>query len=219
MDPCECDLRAGPLSPKLQRDRSSRVCRAHSCDQQTRVDRALYMCRILTSCCSTDSERPHQCCHLPNNLVSSALAGYSLYSQWAGKFPRNWAFLWEYGPQLATWFHDYTISPLCKWKLSIGSTGLAQLRIVNVIEWLTAKHTNNAQRPRYVCSSRPHLCTACMPCGVTCFNFHIVECNHCWKIGGDLSGVDFSFPSSISFSPSALPQFQPSPFLLLFPLP
>jgi len=118
MDPCECDLRAGPLTPKLQRDRFSRVCRAHSCDQQTRVDRALYMCGILTSCCSTDSERPHQCCHLPNNLVSSALAGYSLYSQWAGKFPQNWAFLWEYGPQLATWFHDYTISPLFKWKLN-----------------------------------------------------------------------------------------------------
>ena len=60
----------------------------------------------LTSCCSTDSERPHHCCHLLNNFAPPH-AGYSLYFIMS---PQNCSFQWEIQTPHNTWFLVHTKS-------------------------------------------------------------------------------------------------------------
>ena len=78
-------FRAHPSpQPKQHLDRFSRFCRAHGRVQQTDrlTDHAtsvaigrIFVLHIrcglmITRCCSTDSEGPHRCCHLPNDFDS-----------------------------------------------------------------------------------------------------------------------------------------------------
>ena len=59
---------------------------------------------IITSCCSNDSERPHRCCHVPNNFGSRRI--FPLLHDGAMGCPQINPFLWgiwTHGPCL---IHD-----------------------------------------------------------------------------------------------------------------
>jgi len=56
---------------------------------------------IITSCCSTGSERPHRCCHLANNGGSRRI--FSILHDGPGPVPQDWPFPWA-GLSPTTWF-------------------------------------------------------------------------------------------------------------------
>ena len=64
---------------------------------------------LTTSCCSTDSERLHRCCHLANNFGSCRIFHIKVHtSLWPEKCPQNCAFS---GGSSPTQTHDFLGPP------------------------------------------------------------------------------------------------------------
>jgi len=101
----------------------------------------------MTSCCSTESERPHRCCQLPNNFGLRTILYNGL-----GDAPKNCPFPW--GSRTPPIKH--------------GTLGLNKLHLqwfsrfstAHGCEWPTDTHTETC----YTCSNRPHLSAACTRC-------------------------------------------------------
>jgi len=87
----------------------------------------------ITSCCSSDCERPHRCCHLPNNFVS-----HQTFPILRRDMPLNCPLLWGLPPTRGhtsmTGLANFVVSLLCP----------------------TSRH-RNTQRPRNIGNNRPHL--------------------------------------------------------------
>jgi len=62
---------------------------------------------IKTNFCSNDSERPHRCCHLPNNLVSHGIL--SILYNGLGVPPKLPPSLGDPGPQISS----SSVAPKC----------------------------------------------------------------------------------------------------------
>jgi len=73
---------------------------------------------LMTSCCSTDSKKPHHCCHLTNNFDSCWMFLIQ-YSQWVERCPANCPFCWGgFGPYL---IHDSLGPPESMPQRALGS--------------------------------------------------------------------------------------------------
>ena len=103
----------------------------------------------ITTCCSTDCEKPHRCCHLPNYVENiDRTPDISCNLQLSGSdIPQSAPSPGGSMPHqnMVTWAHKSTPPN----GISILSAVLAQI--------MTNRHTDG---PRYNCSNRPHL----MPC-------------------------------------------------------
>ena len=110
-----------------------------------------------TKCYSTDSERPHRCCHLPikvgsidrtPNIPCTLL--YSLYSTMGQEMPTKLPFLRGSKPSPNTWFLGPTGVHIPN-NISVGSCVSARLMVA------TNGQTDRQHRPRYICSKRSHI--------------------------------------------------------------
>jgi len=112
---------------------------------------------VSGSCCSTDSERPHRCCQLPNSVRRySLILCNGLRDVLHQKFPTS---LGRSGPPSNTWFLGLTRVHTPN-GTSIGAAVCARLTVV-----ANRQKYRQTRRPRYLCNNRPHLCTACVRCG------------------------------------------------------
>ena len=90
--------------------------------------------------------------------ITLAHAGFSYTLQWAGICPPKIAlFLKNTDPPPNPWFLWPTRVHIPN-GISIGSAILAQLMVFT--------NRQSTQRPRCICSNKPHLCTACIRCGL-----------------------------------------------------
>jgi len=121
------------------------------------VNQAPSVCRLYanstTSCCSTDSERPQRCCHLWNNFGSRRICLIlHTSSQSAGRCPQNC-------PRLL--IHGFLVTPE-----PLPKRHLDRFSLCSTAHGCNKRTQTYTQRPRYICSNWPRLCTECMRCGL-----------------------------------------------------
>jgi len=116
------------------------------------VTAELTMIVIKTSCCSSDSERLHRCCHLANNFDPRQI--FPILHNRLGDAPKLPFFEDPSPPE--TWFFG-PVESTSQNNISIGSSVFVGFSVVS--DATTEKH-RHADGPRYVCNNRPHL----MPC-------------------------------------------------------
>ena len=109
-----------------------------------------------TSCCNTDSKRPHRCCHLWSQTNFGSFQIFHPYTlQWAARCPQHRLFPWGDPGQHPTHGSSCPPEPTIPNGITTGPAVLAQLMDV------TDRHT---LRPRYICNNGPRIFYAQRAC-------------------------------------------------------
>ena len=119
---------------------------------------------IITSCCSTGSERPHRRCHLANNGGSRRI--FSILHDGPGPVPQDWPFPWA-GLSPTTWFlgpiRVHTPNGI---SIDWFSTAYGYVQQTHTQTDHGTSITIAPNSHRQADTTKPHLCTLCMRCGL-----------------------------------------------------